>query len=185
LKAIHDPDDRAEGSRPKKALSEMTKPPPVTQEENGVGDLDSDEEEFDVEDSEDNEGLEDGVAARDEATLESIPARPRGAKLNGGVDDRTDGGRPKKSLPMTTGDLDDYDEELDDGDTEDDGGLEDKVKTVPVLFAGNPPAPPKCQQRCLARRRCLDRPPVEKPRRKLDRAEVLPFFYREQMRGGF
>jgi hypothetical protein len=59
------------------------------------------------------------------------------------VDDRTDGGRPKKSLPMTTGDLDDYDEELDDGDTEDDGGLEDKVKTVPVLFAGNPPRPPQ------------------------------------------
>ena len=124
----------------------------------------------------DDEGLKDGI--------KSIPARPRGAKLDGGVDDRTDGGRPKKSLPMTTGNLDDYDEELDDGDTEDNGGLKDKVKTVLVLFAGNHPAPPKCQQRCLARRRCLDRPPVEKPRRKTDRAEVLPIFYREQMWGG-
>jgi hypothetical protein len=66
-------------------------------------------------------------AARDEATLESISARtrgakrdgdandrPRGARRDGGADDRTDGGRPKNSFPRTGNDLDyDDDEELD------------------------------------------------------------------------
>jgi hypothetical protein len=88
-----DPDDRADGSRPKKGLPKTTKAPPVTQEDDGVDDLDSNEEEVD---SEDDEGLEDDVAARDEATRESIPARPRGAKRDGGADDRTNSGRPKE-----------------------------------------------------------------------------------------
>ena len=88
-----DPDDRADGGRPKKGLPKTTKAPPVTQEDDGVDDLDSNEEEVD---SEDDEGLEDGVAARDEAKRESIPARPRGAKCDGGADNRTNSGRPKK-----------------------------------------------------------------------------------------
>ena len=95
-----DPDDRADGGRPKKGLPKTTKAPPVTQEDDGVDDLDSNEEEVD---SEDDEGLEDGVAARDEAKRESIPARPRGAKCDGGADNRTNSGRPKE----------DDDEELD------------------------------------------------------------------------
>ncbi len=46
-------------------------------------------------DSEDDEGLEAGVAARDEARrfIESISARPRGAKCDDGAND---GGRPKE-----------------------------------------------------------------------------------------
>jgi hypothetical protein len=38
-------------------------------------------------------GRQDKGAARDEATRASIPARPHGAKSDGGADDRTDGGR--------------------------------------------------------------------------------------------
>jgi hypothetical protein len=38
-----DPDDRADGGRPKKGLPKMTKAPPVTQEDDGVDDLDKDE----------------------------------------------------------------------------------------------------------------------------------------------
>ena len=91
------------------------------------------------------------------ATCASIPARPRGTKRDGGKNDRTDGGGcPKKPLPKTTGDLDDVDEELDDGDIgdlddddkelddgdiEDDEGLEDEGKIVPVMLAGPPPPP--------------------------------------------
>jgi hypothetical protein len=54
------PDDRTKGSHPKKSF------PPVTQEVKGVGELDEDEEELDDEDIEDNDGLEDGFAARNE-----------------------------------------------------------------------------------------------------------------------
>ena len=175
-----DPDDPteaghlSEGSCPKKAPPKTTKPPPFTQEYDGVGDLDSEEEEFD-EDDNDDDGLErrsvvnDGTnsgrpkedddeeldAACDEATHASIPARPRGTKRGGGENNRTDGGgRPKKSLPKMTGDLDDVDEELDDGDIgdlddddeelddgdiEDDEGLKDEGKTAPVMLAGPPP----------------------------------------------
>ena len=175
-----DPDDPTEaghlskGGCPKKAPPKTTKPPPVTQEYDGVGDLDSEEEEFDKDDN-DDDGLErrsvvndrtDGGrpkednneeldAAPDEATRASIPAHPRGTKRNGGENDRTDdGGCPKKSLPKMTGDLDDVDEELDDGDIgdlddddkelndgdiEDNEGLKDEGKTVPVMLAGTPP----------------------------------------------
>ncbi len=68
-----------------------------------------DEEEPDAEDSED--GLEDGSVASDEAKL-AAPRRnlDREAKLGGGADNRTEGGRPKKSLRK----FDDDDEELDD-----------------------------------------------------------------------
>ena len=163
----------SEGGRPKKAPPKTTKPPPVTQEYDGVGDLDSEEEEFD-EDDDDNDGLErrsvvndrtDGGgpkedndeeldAARNKATRASIPACPCGTKRDGSENDRTDGGgRPKKSLPKTTGNLDDVDEELnngdirdfnddddelDDGDIEDDEGLEDEGKTAPAMLAGPP-----------------------------------------------
>jgi len=190
-----DPDDRADGGRPQKGLPKMTKAPHVTQEDDGVDDLDSNEEEVDIED---DKGLEAGVAAHDEAhrfvesisarprgddgvndggrpkedddeeldasrdgaTREAIPACPRGTKRDGGKNDRTDGGgRPKNSLPKTTGDLDDDDEELDDGDIEDledddndnedldygdiedDEGPEDEGKTAPVMWAGNPHPP--------------------------------------------
>jgi len=80
--------------------------------------------------------------------------RPRGTKRDGDEDNRTDGGgRPKKSLPKTTGDLDDVDEELDNGDIgdlydddeeldngdiEDVEGFEDEGKTVPAMLAGPP-----------------------------------------------
>jgi hypothetical protein len=207
-----DPDDRADGGRPTKGPTKTTKAPPVTQEDNGVDDLYSEEEEAD---SKDDEGLEDGVAARDKATHESILARPRRAKRDGSADDRTDGGRPKNSLPKTTndldndddeeldaahdeatcesilacphrathdgganyrtdggrpknslpkttGDLEDDDEELDNGDTEDKEDLEDDGKTAPMVWAGTPP--PKCRRRCLAQWRCLVRPLVGKPR---------------------
>jgi hypothetical protein len=177
----------ADGGRPKKAPPKMTKPPPITQEDDGVGDLDSEEEEFDK-DNDDNEELnaacdeatrestsarprgakcnggaddwtnggrpknslpkttddlddddeEELDAARDEATRESISARPRGAKRNGGANDRTDGSRPKNSLLKTTGDPAYDDEELDDGDTEDEEDLEDDGKTAPMVWAGNP-----------------------------------------------
>jgi len=152
-----DPEDWTEGGCPRKAPPKMTKPPPITQEDDRFGDLASEEEEVD---SEDDEGLEAGVASRDEARrlVESISARPRVAKRDGGANDggrpkedddeerdafrdgatrkvipacprgtkredgkndRTDGGgRPKNSL-KTTGDLEDDDEELDDGDIRD------------------------------------------------------------------
>ena len=42
---------------------------------------------------------------------ESIPARPRGDKRDGGVNYRTDGGRPKNSFPRTVDDLNDNDDE--------------------------------------------------------------------------
>jgi hypothetical protein len=106
-----DPDDRtetgglSEGGRPEKVPPRTTKPPPVTQEDAGAGDLDSEEEEFD-EDDDDDDGLErrsvvhertDGGrpkegsldAARDEATRASTPDRPRGTKCDGGKDERT------------------------------------------------------------------------------------------------
>jgi hypothetical protein len=117
---------RADGGHPKKGLPKMTKAPPVTQEDDGLDNLDKDEEEVDSKDDEggdlddNNEELD---AARHEATRESIPARPRGAKCDGGANDRTDGGCPKNSLPKTTSDLDDDNEELDDGGIVDDEGL--------------------------------------------------------------
>jgi hypothetical protein len=106
-----EPDDRtetggwSEGGRPEKVPPRTTKPPPVTQEDVGAGNLDSEEEEFD-EDNDDDDGPErrsvvheraDGGrpkegsldAARDEATRASIPDRPCGTKRDGGEDDRT------------------------------------------------------------------------------------------------
>ena len=93
-----------------------------------------------------------------EQLREAIPACPRRTKRDGGKNNRTDGGgRPKNSLPKTTGDLDDDDEELYDGDIEDlddededldygdiedDKGPEDEGKTAPVMWAGNPHPPP-------------------------------------------
>jgi hypothetical protein len=107
-----DPDDRteagrlAEGGRPKDALPKTTKPPPITQE-GDEEELDTDEEEPDDEDSED--GLKDGSAASVEPKLPVRRNLDREAKLGGGVDDRTEGGRPKKSLRKAY----EADEELD------------------------------------------------------------------------
>ena len=72
-----DPEDRtetggmSEGGRPEKAPPRTTKPPPVTHEDAGDGDLDSEEEDFD---DDDEDGLERCSVAND----------------------RTDGGRPKE-----------------------------------------------------------------------------------------
>ena len=107
-----DPDDRteagrlAEGGRPKDALPKTTKPPPITQE-GDEEELDTDEEEPDDEDSED--GLKDDSAASVEAKLPARRNLDREAKLGGSVDDRTEGGRPKKSLRKAY----EADEELD------------------------------------------------------------------------
>ena len=61
-----------------------TKAPPITQEAEGVGNLDKDEEELDDEDIEDDDGLEDGFAAREEVenkdarrSTDNIAARAR------------------------------------------------------------------------------------------------------------
>ena len=155
IKLEGNPDDRADGGRPKKGVPKTTKAPPVTQEDDGMNDLDSDEEEVDSEDdkrgdlNDDKKELDaahnkatlksilahphrakrDGgannrtdeatrksIPARpcgakreggandwsNKATRESIPARPRGAKHDNGANNRTDGGRPKNSLPKTT-----------------------------------------------------------------------------------
>ena len=61
-----DPDDRTNGGRPTNGLPKTKKAHPVTQEDNGVDDLDSEEEEAD---SEDNVGLKDGVAVRNRLAL--------------------------------------------------------------------------------------------------------------------
>jgi hypothetical protein len=96
-----DPDDRANGSRPKKGLPKTTKAPPVTQEDDGMDDLDSDEEEVDSKGDkggnldDDEEELD---AACNKVTLESIPARPRGDKRNGSVNNRTNG-VTRESIP--------------------------------------------------------------------------------------
>ena len=76
-------------------------------------------------------------AACNKATCASIPARPRGTKRNGGENNRTDGGgRPKKSLPKMTGDLDDIEEELDDRDI---GDLDnDDEELEPIFFREQP-----------------------------------------------
>ena len=66
---------------------------------------------------------------------------PSRAKRNGSADDWTDGGRPKNPLPKTTGNLDNDDKELDNGDIEDDESREDKGKTALMLLAGTPPHP--------------------------------------------
>jgi len=288
------PEDSTKGGRPKK--HKTTKAPPVTQEGDGFGHLASEEEEFDEDDVDDEELGANGIAARNAAMRESIPARPRGARRNGGADDRTDGGCPKNSFPRRGDDLDgNYDEELDaasnkathesilartrraksDGDANDrphrarrDGGVDDRTgggrlknsfprtgddlddndneeldaardeATLESISActhgdkrdgdanewtngGHPKIallkttgnlayndeelndggteyeedlkddgrtaltvwaepPPKCQRRCLARRRCLVLPPAAKTRGKPDRAEALPIFSREQ-----
>jgi hypothetical protein len=89
----------SEGGRPEKRT---TKPPPVTQEDAGAGDLDSEEEEFDDDDDGDdglerrsvaNDRIEGGrpkedddealEAARDESTLAFIPARLAGPRTIG------------------------------------------------------------------------------------------------------
>ena len=77
--------DRADGGRPKKGHPKTTNAPRVTQEEDGMDDLDPEEEEVDSNDDEggnldDND--EELDAARDEATLEST-------KRDGGAIDRT------------------------------------------------------------------------------------------------
>jgi len=97
-----DPEDLTEGGRPKKPKT--TKAPPVTQEDDGFGDLASEEEEFREDDVVDEELDANGIAARDAATRESIPARPRGARRNSC-------GRPKNSFPRSGDDLDDNDDE--------------------------------------------------------------------------
>ena len=218
-----DPDERADGGRPKKGLLKTTRAPRVTQEDDREN-LDSEEEEVDGEDDndlkdDDDEELDaacdeatlestvrdggaiartdkatrepspacpcgakelyaarneatlesilacprgakrDGGASNrtDEATLESLPARPRGAKRDGGGTDNatresiparprgakrdgsasnwTDGGRPKNSLPKSTGNLDYNDEEPDNGDIKD-MSLEDEGETTPRWRAG-------------------------------------------------
>jgi hypothetical protein len=63
------------------------------------------------------------------------PTRPRGAKRGCSASDWTDGGRPKNSLPKSTGHLDYNDEEPDDGDIKD-MSLEDKGETAPRWRAG-------------------------------------------------
>jgi hypothetical protein len=105
-----DPDDRtetgglSEGGRPEKVPLRTTKPPPVTQEDAGAGDLDSEEEELDEDDDNDDglkrrsvvhecpkEGDEEALdAARDEATRASILDRRRGTKRDGSENDRSD-----------------------------------------------------------------------------------------------
>ncbi len=84
------PDDRADGGRPKKGLLKTRKAPRVTQEDDGMDDLDPDEEEVDSEDDKGgnlNDDHEELNAARDEATLESILSRPRRAKCDSGAND--------------------------------------------------------------------------------------------------
>ena len=69
-----DPDDRADGGRPKKGLPKTTKAPRVTQEDNGMDDLDLEEEEVeskDVEGGNLDDNDEELDAACNEATLES------------------------------------------------------------------------------------------------------------------
>jgi len=113
-------DDRTDSGRPKNSLLKTT------------------------DDLDDNNDEELYVAC-DEATWESISARPRGAKLDRGANNRTDGSRPKNSLLKTTGDPAYDDEELDDGDTEDEEDLEDDGKTaqpdraeaLPIFFGNN------------------------------------------------
>jgi hypothetical protein len=69
------------------------------------------------------------------AKAKSSPARPRGAKRDGGASDRTDGGCPKNSLPKSTGHLDYNDEEPDNGVIKD-MSLEDEGETAPRWRAG-------------------------------------------------
>ncbi len=91
-----------------------------------------DEEEPDNDGSEDDDSLKYCSAACDEAKFGSIPARrnpARGVKLDSNVDDRTEGGRPKKSLRN----LDEDDEELDDRDIKDDDGLNDNPLAIVAL----------------------------------------------------
>jgi hypothetical protein len=73
----------------------MTKPPPITQEYDGEGDLASEEEELDEDNGDDEELDANGIASRDEARrfVESHAARPKGAKRDEGADE---GGRPKE-----------------------------------------------------------------------------------------
>ena len=78
---------RADDGRPKEALPKTTKPPPVTQEDN-KDDLDTEEEESDDEASED---------ASDDAKRPACRNLDRKAKLGSIADERTEGGRPKKS----------------------------------------------------------------------------------------
>jgi hypothetical protein len=90
-----DPEEWAEGGRPRKAPPKTTKPPPITQEYDGEGDLASEEEELDEDDGDDEEFDANGIASRDEARrfVESRAARPKGAKRDDGAND---GGRPKE-----------------------------------------------------------------------------------------
>ena len=114
IELVGDPEDWTKDGRPRKVPPKTTKPPPITQEDNRFGDLASEEEEFHEDDVDDEELDANGIAANDEVTCQSIPARPREAKRDGGADDRTDGGRPKNCFPRTVDDLDkDDDKELD------------------------------------------------------------------------
>ena len=90
-----DPEEWAEGGRPRKAPPKTTKPPPITQEYDGEGDLASEEEELDEDNGDDEELDANGIASRDEARrfVESRAARPKGAKRDEGANE---GGRPKE-----------------------------------------------------------------------------------------
>jgi hypothetical protein len=71
------------------------------------------------------------------ATRAFILACPCGTKRNGGENDWTNGGScPKNPLPTTTGDLDDVDDELDDGDI---GDLDDKDEELDDGDIKDPP----------------------------------------------
>jgi len=84
----------AEGRRPRKAPPKTTKPPPITQEDDGYDDLASEEEKFDEDNVNDEEVDANDVAPRDEAFVESILARPHGAKQDSGAHDSS---RPKEN----------------------------------------------------------------------------------------
>jgi hypothetical protein len=90
-----DPEDWAEGGRPRKAPPKTTKPPPITQEDDGYRDLALEEEEFDEDDVDDKEFDANGVASHDEARhlVKSISTCPCGAKRDGGTND---GDSPKE-----------------------------------------------------------------------------------------
>ena len=88
-----DPEEWAKGGRPRKAPPKTTKPPPITQEYDGEGDLASEEEELEEDDGDDEEFDANGIASRDEARrfVESRAACPKGAKRDEGANE---GGRP-------------------------------------------------------------------------------------------
>jgi hypothetical protein len=90
------PDDRtetgglSEGGRPEKVPPRTTKPPPVTQEDAGAGELDLEEEELERDGGEDDwtdDDDEELDAARDEARRRPLSACTCGATRNDGAND--------------------------------------------------------------------------------------------------